>query len=256
MVGPLQQHLTEGKAYGKAEGETGRRKEGDRQEIPAGAKLCGNQGTDGPGAGKGNPFHEPGGAEGEKPGQTAGGAEPLRPEQAGFFGADASHAQELYQARAERGIPAEVRTPQSSREAREQYQWNKRQREALEQYQSYFEKYGQKPTEEQVQNNPVLSDIGQLWKANTTQAQATQKALEEIENTRIPGQAGRKLWMAAQNANTIAPLEQARARELPQLSQEDQAFVDNARKRLEELYPQRDALEARATRKAWRRSID
>ena len=136
-------------------------------------------------------------------------------------------------------------TPQSSREAREQYQWNKQQREALEQYQSYFEKYGQKPTEEQVQNNPVLSDIGQLWKANTAQVQATQKALEEIENTRIPGQAGRKLWMAAQNANTIAPLEQARARELPQLSQEDQAFVDNARKRLEELYPQRDALEAK-----------
>lgn len=136
-------------------------------------------------------------------------------------------------------------TPQSSREAREQYQWNKRQREALEQYQSYFEKYGQKPTEEQVQNNPVLSDIGQLWKANTTQAQDTQKALEEIENTRIPGQAGRKLWMAAQNANSIAPLEQARARELPQLSEEDQAFVDNARKRLEELYPQRDALEAK-----------
>ena len=136
-------------------------------------------------------------------------------------------------------------TPQSSREAREQYQWNKRQREAFEQYQSYFEKYGQKPTEEQVKSNPVLSDIGQLWKANTTQAQATQKALEEIENTRIPGQAGRKLWMAAQNANTIAPLEQARARELPQLSQEDQAFVDNARKRLEELYPQRDALEAK-----------
>lgn len=136
-------------------------------------------------------------------------------------------------------------TPQSSREAREQYQWNKRQREALEQYQSYFEKYGQKPTEEQVQNNPVLSDIGQLWKANTTQVQATQKALEEIENTRIPGQAGRKLWMAAQNANTIGPLEQARDRELPQLSQEDQAFVDNARKRLEELYPQRDALEAK-----------
>ena len=136
-------------------------------------------------------------------------------------------------------------TPQSSREAREQYQWNKRQREAFEQYQSYFEKYGQKPTEEQVQNNPVLSDIGQLWKANTTQAQATQKALEEIENTRIPGQAGRKLWMAAQNANSIAPLEQARARELPQLSEEDQAFVDNARKRLEELYPQRDALEAK-----------
>lgn len=136
-------------------------------------------------------------------------------------------------------------TPQSSREAREQYQWNKRQREAFEQYQSYFEKYGQKPTEEQVKSNPVLSDIGQLWKANTTQAQATQKALEEIENTRIPGQAGRKLWMAAQNANTIAPLEQARARVLPQLSQEDQAFVDNARKRLEELYPQRDALEAK-----------
>ena len=136
-------------------------------------------------------------------------------------------------------------TPQSSREAREQYQWNKQQREALEQYQSYFEKYGQKPTEEQVQNNPVLSDIGQLWKANTTQAQATQKALEEIDNTRIPSKAGRELWMAAQNANTIGPLEQARARELPQLSQEDQAFVDNASKRLEELYPQRDALEAK-----------
>lgn len=136
-------------------------------------------------------------------------------------------------------------TPQSSREAREQYQWNKQQREALEQYQSYFEKYGQKPTEEQVQNNPVLSDIGQLWKANTAQVQATQKAMEEIENTRIPGQAGRKLWMAAQNANTIGPLEQARARELPQLSEEDQAFVNNASKRLEELYPQRDALEAK-----------
>ena len=136
-------------------------------------------------------------------------------------------------------------TPQSSREAREQYQWNKRQREALEQYQSYFEKYAAKPTEEQVKSNPVLSDIGQLWKANTTQAQATQKALEEIENTRIPGQAGRKLWMAAQNANSIAPMEQARDRELPQLSEEDQAFVDNARKRLEELYPQRDALEAK-----------
>ena len=136
-------------------------------------------------------------------------------------------------------------TPQSSREAREQYQWNKQQREALEQYQSYFEKYGQKPAEEQVQNNPVLSDIGQLWKANTTQAQATQKALEEIENTRVPSRAGRALFMAAQNANSIAPLEQARARVLPQLSQEDQAFVDNARKRLEELYPQRDALEAK-----------
>lgn len=136
-------------------------------------------------------------------------------------------------------------TPQSSREAREQYQWNKRQREALEQYQSYFEKYAAKPTEEQVKSNPVLSDIGQLWKANTAQVQDTQKALEEIENTRIPGQAGRKLWMAAQNANTIGPLEQARARELPQLSEEDQAFVDNARKRLEELYPQREELEAK-----------
>lgn len=136
-------------------------------------------------------------------------------------------------------------TPQSSREAREQYQWNKQQREALEQYQSYFEKYGQKPTEEQVQNNPVLSDIGQLWKANTTQAQATQKALEEIENTRIPGQAGRKLWMAAQNANTIAPLEQARARELPQLSQEDQAFANNAYSTLKGLYKQQAELEAK-----------
>lgn len=135
--------------------------------------------------------------------------------------------------------------PQSSREAREQQAWQQQQRKALEQYQSYFEKYGQKPTEEQVQNNPVLSDIGQLWKANTAQVQATQKALEEIDNTRIPGQAGRKLWMAAQNANTIGPLEQARARELPQLSEEDQAFVDNASKRLEELYPQRDALEAK-----------
>ena len=136
-------------------------------------------------------------------------------------------------------------TPQSSREAREQYQWNKRQREAFEQYQSYFEKYGQKPTEEQVKSNPVLSDIGQLWKANTTQAQATQKALEEIESTRVPSRAGRALFMAAQNANSIAPMEQARARELPQLSEEDQAFVDNARKRLEELYPQREELEAK-----------
>ena len=136
-------------------------------------------------------------------------------------------------------------TPGSSKEAREQYQWNKRQREAFEQYQSYFEKYGQKPTEEQVQNNPVLSDIGQLWKANTTQAQATQKALEEIENTRIPGQAGRKLWMAAQNANTIAPLEQARARELPQLSQEDQAFANNAYSTLKGLYKQQAELEAK-----------
>ena len=136
-------------------------------------------------------------------------------------------------------------TPQSSREAREQYQWNKRQREAFEQYQSYFEKYGQKPTEEQVQNNPVLSDIGQLWKANTTQAQATQKALEEIENTRIPGQAGRKLWMAAQNANSIAPMEQARARELPQLSEEDQAFANNAYSTLKGLYKQQAELEAK-----------
>lgn len=136
-------------------------------------------------------------------------------------------------------------TPQSSREAREQYQWNKRQREAFEQYQSYFEKYGQKPTEEQVKSNPVLSDIGQLWKTNAAQVQDTQKALEEIESTRVPSRAGRALFMAAQNANSIAPMEQARARELPQLSQEDQAFVDNARKRLEELYPQRDALEAK-----------
>lgn len=136
-------------------------------------------------------------------------------------------------------------TPQSSREAREQYQWNKRQREALEQYQSYFEKYGQKPTEEQVQNNPVLSDIGQLWKANTTQAQATQKALEEIENTRIPGQAGRKLWMAAQNANSIAPMEQARDKEQTQLSQEDQAFANNAYSTLKGLYEQQAELEAK-----------
>lgn len=136
-------------------------------------------------------------------------------------------------------------TPQSSREAREQYQWNKRQREAFEQYQSYFEKYAAKPTEEQVKSNPVLSDIGQLWKANAAQVQDTQKALEEIESTRVPSRAGRALFMAAQNANSIAPMEQARARELPQLSQEDQAFVDNARKRLEELYPQRDALEAK-----------
>ena len=136
-------------------------------------------------------------------------------------------------------------TPQSSREAREQYQWNKRQREALEQYQSYFEKYAAKPTEEQVKSNPVLSDIGQLWKANTTQVQATQKALEEIESTRVPSRAGRALFMAAQNANSIAPMEQARDKEQTQLSEEDQAFVDNARKRLEELYPQRDALEAK-----------
>ena len=136
-------------------------------------------------------------------------------------------------------------TPQSSREAREQYQWQSQQREALKQYQSYFEKYAAKPTEEQVKSNPVLSDIGQLWKANTTQVQATQKALKEIESTRVPSRAGRALFMAAQNANTIGPLEQARDRELPQLSEEDQAFVDNARKRLEELYPQRDALEAK-----------
>lgn len=136
-------------------------------------------------------------------------------------------------------------TPQSSREAREQYQWNKRQREALEQYQSYFEKYGQKPTEEQVQNNPVLSDIGQLWKANTTQAQATQKALEEIESTRVPSRAGRALFMAAQNANSIAPMEQARARVLPQLSQEDQAFANNAYSTLKGLYKQQAELEAK-----------
>ena len=136
-------------------------------------------------------------------------------------------------------------TPQSSREAREQYQWNKRQREALEQYQSYFEKYAAKPTEEQVKSNPVLSDIGQLWKANAAQVQDTQKALEEIESTRVPSRAGRALFMAAQNANSIAPMEQARDKEQTQLSEEDQAFVDNARKRLEELYPQRDALEAK-----------
>lgn len=136
-------------------------------------------------------------------------------------------------------------TPQSSREAREQYQWNKRQREAFEQYQSYFEKYGQKPTEEQVQNNPVLSDIGQLWKANTTQAQATQKALEEIESTRVPSRAGRALFMAAQNANSIAPMEQARARVLPQLSQEDQAFANNAYSTLKGLYKQQAELEAK-----------
>lgn len=136
-------------------------------------------------------------------------------------------------------------TPQSSREAREQYQWNKRQREAFEQYQSYFEKYGQKPTEEQVKSNPVLSDIGQLWKANTTQAQATQKALEEIENTRIPGQAGRKLWMAAQNANSIAPMEQARDKEQTQLSEEDQAFANNAYSTLKGLYEQQAELEAK-----------
>lgn len=136
-------------------------------------------------------------------------------------------------------------TPQSSREAREQYQWNKRQREAFEQYQSYFEKYAAKPTEEQVKSNPVLSDIGQLWKANAAQVQDTQKALEEIESTRVPSRAGRALFMAAQNANSIAPMEQARDKEQTQLSEEDQAFVDNARKRLEELYPQRDALEAK-----------
>ena len=136
-------------------------------------------------------------------------------------------------------------TPQSSREAREQYQWQSQQREALKQYQSYFEKYGQKPTEEQVQNNPVLSDIGQLWKANTTQAQATQKALEEIENTRVPSRAGRALFMAAQNANSIAPMEQARARVLPQLSQEDQAFANNAYSTLKGLYKQQAELEAK-----------
>lgn len=136
-------------------------------------------------------------------------------------------------------------TPTSSKQAREQYQWNKQRREAQEQYRTYFEQYAAKPTEEQVKDNPVLSDIGQLWKANAAQVQETQKALEEIGNTRIPGQEGRKLFTAAQNANTIAPMEQARDREQPRLSEEDQAFVDNARKRLEELYPQRDALEAK-----------
>ena len=136
-------------------------------------------------------------------------------------------------------------TPQSSREAREQYQWNKRQREALEQYQSYFEKYAAKPTEEQVKSNPVLSDIGQLWKANAAQVQDTQKALEEIENTRVPSRAGRALFMAAQNANSIAPMEQARARVLPQLSQEDQAFANNAYSTLKGLYKQQAELEAK-----------
>ena len=136
-------------------------------------------------------------------------------------------------------------TPQSSREAREQYQWQSQQREALKQYQSYFEKYAAKPTEEQVKSNPVLSDIGQLWKANTTQAQATQKALEEIESTRVPSRAGRALFMAAQNANSIAPMEQARARVLPQLSQEDQAFANNAYSTLKGLYKQQAELEAK-----------
>lgn len=136
-------------------------------------------------------------------------------------------------------------TPQSSREAREQYQWNKRQREAFEQYQSYFEKYAAKPTEEQVKSNPVLSDIGQLWKANAAQVQDTQKALEEIESTRVPSRAGRALFMAAQNANSIAPMEQARARELPQLSEEDQAFANNAYSTLKGLYEQQAELEAK-----------
>ena len=136
-------------------------------------------------------------------------------------------------------------TPQSSREAREQQAWQQQQRKALEQYQSYFEKYGQKPTEEQVQNNPVLSDIGQLWKANTAQVQATQKAWEEIENTRIPSKAGRELWTAAQNANTMGPLERARAREQEQLSEEDQAFANNAYSTLKGLYEQQAELEAK-----------
>lgn len=135
--------------------------------------------------------------------------------------------------------------PGSSKEAREQYQWQREQREALQQYRSYFEQYGEKPTQEQVKNNPVLSDIGQRWKANAAQVQETQKALEEIGNTRIPGQEGRKLFTAAQNANTIAPMEQARDREQPQLSEQDQAFVSNARNRLNELYPQRAELEAK-----------
>lgn len=135
--------------------------------------------------------------------------------------------------------------PGSSKEAREQYQWQREQREALQQYRSYFEQYGEKPTQEQVKNNPVLSDIGQRWKANAAQVQETQKALEEIGNTRIPGQEGRKLFTAAQNANTIAPMEQARDREQPRLSEQDQAFVSNARNRLNELYPQRAELEAK-----------
>lgn len=136
-------------------------------------------------------------------------------------------------------------TPQSSRAAREQYQWNKRQREALEQYQSYFEKYAAKPTEEQVKSNPVLSDIGQLWKANAAQVQDTQKALEEIESTRVPSRAGRALFMAAQNANSIAPMEQARDKEQTQLSQEDQAFANNAYSTLKGLYEQQAELEAK-----------
>lgn len=136
-------------------------------------------------------------------------------------------------------------TPQSSREAREQYQWQSQQREALKQYQSYFEKYAAKPTEEQIKSNPVLSDIGQLWKANTTQAQATQKALEEIESTRVPSRAGRALFMAAQNANSIAPMEQARDKEQTQLSEEDQAFATNAYSTLKKLHEQQVELEAK-----------
>ncbi len=40
------------------------KKETGKKYLPV-QKALGNQGTDGPGAGKGNPFHEPGGAEGE-----------------------------------------------------------------------------------------------------------------------------------------------------------------------------------------------
>ncbi len=125
-----------------------------------------------------------------KPGQAAGGAEPLRPEQAGFFGADGSHAQELYQARAERGIPAEVRHAAKLPEAREQYQWNKRQREALSSTRAILKSMDRSPRKSRYKNNPVLSDIGQLWKANTTQAQATQKALEEIRTPAYLGKRG------------------------------------------------------------------
>ena len=136
-------------------------------------------------------------------------------------------------------------TPGSSKEAREQYQWQREQREALEQYQSYLEKYAAQPTEEQIKNNPVLSDIGQLWKANAAQAQAAQKALEDIQSARVPGRAGRALFTAAQNANAIAPLELARDREQPRLSEQDQAFANNAYSTLKGLYAQQAELEAK-----------
>ena len=159
MVGPLQQHLTEGKAYGKAEGETGRRKkETGKKYLPV-QKPAGTKGQTAQERAK-EILSMSREEQKAKPGQAAGGAEPLRPEQAGFFGADGSHAQELYQARAERGIPAEVRHAAKLPGGSGAVPMEQAAAGGLEQYQSYFEKYGQKPTEEQVQNNRCFRTLG------------------------------------------------------------------------------------------------